>query len=161
MVQLPLHNIIFLTYPIYHIKTKEEKRKEHQKQDVQFCMRLVFFLPVPSSTTNLLYPSFLYQECKIINVNSCKHHVFLDHNDCYIHQNLTCFVSSSAIVLPLLTTMLFSRDAERLPTTDPNPCFFRAAPSLILSKTPAYSMSAPKTNRTHTMTHASIAVSPK
>ena len=59
MVQLPLHNIIFLTYPIYHIKTKEEKRKEHQKQYVQFCMRLVFFLPLPSSTTNLVYPLFL------------------------------------------------------------------------------------------------------
>ena len=86
---------------------------------------------------------------------------FRDHSYYHIHQNVTCFVSSSAIVLPLLTTMLFSRDAERLPTTDPNPCFFRAAPNLILSKTPAYSMSAPKTNRTHTMTHASIAVSPK
>ena len=59
MVQLPLHNIIFLTYPIYHIKTQEEKWKEHQKQYVQFCMRYVFFLPLPSSTANLLYPSFL------------------------------------------------------------------------------------------------------
>ena len=59
MVPLPLHNIIFLTYPIYHIKTQEEKWKEHQKQYVQFCMRYVFFLPLPSSTANLLYPSFL------------------------------------------------------------------------------------------------------
>ena len=69
-------------------------------------------------------------------------------------------MSSSAIVLPLLTTMLFSRDTERLPETDPNAFCFRVAPNLILSKTPAYSIRAPNTNRTQTITHASIAVRP-
>ena len=74
--------------------------------------------------------------------------------------NFTCFDSSSAMVLPLLTTKLFSRDTDRLPPADSNPLLFLVAPSLILSKTPAYSMSAPNTNRTQTITHASIAVSP-
>ena len=74
--------------------------------------------------------------------------------------NYTCFVSSSAIVLPLLTTMLFSLETERLPETDPNAFCFRVAPNLILSKTPAYSIRAPNTNRTHTITHDSIAVRP-
>ena len=65
------------------------------------------------------------------------------------------------MVFPLLQTALFSRDTVRLPAAElafPPP--FRVAPSLTLSKTPAYSMSAPNTNRTHTITHASIAVRP-
>ena len=37
----------------------------------------------------------------------------------------------------------------------------RVVPILILSNKPAYSMSAPKTNRTHTMTQASIAAKQK
>ena len=75
----------------------------------------------------------------------------------------TCLVNSSAIVLPLLKTTLFSRDTVPLPPAELTPSLnvlFLVAPSLILSKTPAYSMSAPNTNRTHTITHASIAVSP-
>ena len=72
----------------------------------------------------------------------------------------TCFVSSSAMVLPLLTTTLFSRDTERLPETDPYEACFLVAPNLILSNTPAYSIRAPNTKRTQTITHASIAVRP-
>ena len=64
------------------------------------------------------------------------------------------------MVLPLLTTMLFSLDTERLAETDPKEFCFRVAPNFILSKTPAYSIRAPNTNRTQTITHASIAVSP-
>ena len=82
---------------------------------------------------------------------------FISHR---IIRKQTCFVSSSAIVLPLLTTTLFSRDTERLPETDPYEACFLVAPNLILSNTPAYSIRAPNTNRTQTITHASIAVRP-
>ena len=64
------------------------------------------------------------------------------------------------MVLPLLTTILFSLDTERLAETDPKEGCFLVAPNLILSKTPAYSIRAPNTNRTQTITHASIAVKP-
>ena len=125
-------------------------------------MRLIFLLTLSSSTSNLMNSFFL----QLKNENFGHFYLIFEFELYFnlIHHRMirkqTCFVSSSAIVLPLLTTTLFSRDTERLPETDPYEACFLVAPNLILSNTPAYSIRAPNTKRTQTITHASIAVRP-
>ena len=153
--------------PVYDIEYKKNKRENYKKYNVKCCMLL--FFPGPFACDLFMLHIFILKLNRFQllwqNISPHKlpilHFMFLSD-----YQNvLTCILKliwSWNIGNSLKETIVFAIGLQLFKHLFPKLWFlFRVAAIFTLSNTPAYSARAPKTNKTHTIIHTSIAVIPE